>query len=799
MKWRACQRLHRPEVCVSGDYEAILRFAEEAESSPPNTREPQMRFQSVRHAFSLQRWILVAILTGLALPASLPAQQPVENVAAFARLYGVVRWFYPSDAAAAIDWNRFAVEGVRRVRMAPTPEALETSLRALFTPLGPGIVIGTTLPSDTPPGDRDPELVAWSYRGAGFSELGPGAYSAKRTNRAVRPKGPGQSPPRVISQALATDSIRGHAIRLQGSVRIDDPNLDGWAGLWLRVDREGGAPGFFDNMQGRPVRDTTWREYVIEGPIAEDAVGIMFGALSIGEVSFDLDGMEISVRAPGGDWTPITVPDASFEAAANSGAPGWGISAGSGATRHADGAAHGSQFIRLTPPAVVPLPPEPAADSLETPRSGATVDVTLALGLKARVPMSLTDDAAQTISPALAGLRAELANLGATTGRDDIDVRLADAVVAWSALRHFYPYWEEIAVDWDDRLRPQLQAAIDATPTRAAHYDTMRRLVAELRDGHGNVQDLTTRMRWQLPVQLRQIEGKLVVTATNEPSVPVGSVIVAINGESAASRFQEEMVLSSGTPQWQEARAAMLLTICSPERPVGVSIEHPTGELRDVQLPCDPKVARAIEVRPDSLTEMEPGIWYVDLTRVSAAQLTPLLPRLAAARGVIFDVRGYPTDAGIAVLPHLMREPEDSTASWMQIPRRTRPFGEVTEWVTTSWFLKAESPHVSGKRVFLTDGRAISYAESVLGYVRDHALGTIIGGATAGANGNIASFSVPGGFSIVFTGMRVTRHDGRTPFHAIGVTPDIPLEPTLAGIRAGRDELLQRALEELRK
>jgi hypothetical protein len=43
----------------------------------------------------------------------------------------------------------------------------------------------------------------------------------------------------------------------------------------------------------------------------------------------------------------------------------------------------------------------------------------------------------------------------------------------------------------------------------------------------------------------------------------------------------------------------------------------------------------------------------------------------------------------------------------------------------------------------------------------------------------------------------VTGHDGRAPFHLIGVTPDIALQPTLAGLRAGRDELLDRALQVL--
>jgi C-terminal processing protease CtpA/Prc len=97
--------------------------------------------------------------------------------------------------------------------------------------------------------------------------------------------------------------------------------------------------------------------------------------------------------------------------------------------------------------------------------------------------------------------------------------------------------------------------------------------------------------------------------------------------------------------------------------------------------------------------------------------------------------------------------------------------------------------------VFLTDGRAISYAESVMGYVADRKLGTIIGSTTAGANGNVTTFAVPGGFRIAFTGMRVTGHDGQTPHHLTGITPHITARKTIAGLREGRDEVLARALE----
>ena len=80
----------------------------------------------------------------------------------------------------------------------------------------------------------------------------------------------------------------------------------------------------------------------------------------------------------------------------------------------------------------------------------------------------------------------------------------------------------------------------------------------------------------------------------------------------------------------------------------------------------------------------------------------------------------------------------------------------------------------------------------------DHKLGTIVGSTTAGTNGNVASFVVPSGFSISFTGMRVTRHDGKSPYHLVGVKPDVQAAPTIAGLRAGRDDVLDRGIALIR-
>jgi hypothetical protein len=38
---------------------------------------------------------------------------------AYAKLFGYIRHFHPSDEAARTDWNQFAIDGVRGVESGP--------------------------------------------------------------------------------------------------------------------------------------------------------------------------------------------------------------------------------------------------------------------------------------------------------------------------------------------------------------------------------------------------------------------------------------------------------------------------------------------------------------------------------------------------------------------------------------------------------------------------------------------------------------------------------------------------------
>jgi C-terminal processing protease CtpA/Prc len=297
-----------------------------------------------------------------------------------------------------------------------------------------------------------------------------------------------------------------------------------------------------------------------------------------------------------------------------------------------------------------------------------------------------------------------------------------------------------------------------------------------------------------LPIRLASIEGRIVIAASDAAEAAAGAVVSAIDGVPAATRLADAMALTSGTTQWKQSRALQEIATCRKGSVVTLSVDA-GGGARDVSLSCA-AIRLPAERRPVPIAELSPGIWYVDLTRANLAQVQPMIGRLARATGVVFDVRGYPTDAGARILPHLMEAPEQDR--WMHVAKLVGPFGQAAGWQSVGWNLKPVSPRFAGRIVFMTDGGAISYAESVMGYVGDRRLGTIVGSPTAGTNGNVAVFDVPGGFRIAFTGMKVTRHDGRSAHHLVGVRPDIPVEPTLASLRAGRDAVLERAVEAAR-
>jgi C-terminal processing protease CtpA/Prc len=106
-----------------------------------------------------------------------------------------------------------------------------------------------------------------------------------------------------------------------------------------------------------------------------------------------------------------------------------------------------------------------------------------------------------------------------------------------------------------------------------------------------------------------------------------------------------------------------------------------------------------------------------------------------------------------------------------------------------------QQPHYKGKVVILVDDITQSSAEYTTMAFRS-AGAIVIGSTTAGADGNTSEIPLPGGLRSMISGIGVFYPD-KKPTQRVGIVPDIEVKPTIAGIRAGRDELLEEALRQI--
>jgi C-terminal processing protease CtpA/Prc len=225
-------------------------------------------------------------------------------------------------------------------------------------------------------------------------------------------------------------------------------------------------------------------------------------------------------------------------------------------------------------------------------------------------------------------------------------------------------------------------------------------------------------------------------------------------------------------------------------------------QIRRGQATLEVRVPRGAE-RPKvfaypPIHRFDDGVYYIDLRRATLPDLNAVMDQLAVAPGIVFDVRGRP-NANHDILSHLLTQPENMK-DWVGLPHVIRPdraANPASSWTLSGSELTARAPHLTGRIAFVTGPGAISYTETVMSIVEYYHLGEIVGSATAGSNGNVAEITTPTGCRVLFTGARVTRPDG-SRFHLVGVQPTLPAQPTIAGILAGRDEVVERALTYVR-
>ena len=441
------------------------------------------------------------------------------------------------------------------------------------------------------------------------------------------------------------------------------------------------------------------------------------------------------------------------------------------------------------------------ADTVVAPSAGAA-DAGLAAAIAAFAPRARP---LKLSGPEWPVAHAPAVDTAAAVAYPALPYRLLAAFRIWAVGQYFFPYRELMGERWDRVLAetiPRLEAARDSVEYGLA----LAEMAAHLHDSHVRVTSpaleaaLGTAVA---PVYVRMIEGQPVIshftndTLARRAGARVGDVILSVDGEEAHARMRRlARYISASTPQALARIAAIRMTRGVAGTTVRLRVRRAGGVVRELELIRSPDFE--LTGRTGPLFRVLPGnIGYADLGRLPASQVDSMFDRLRDTRAIIFDVRGYPFGTAWPIAPRLTRADMPVAARFA----RPNPMSPDTTERTTVAFTQALD-HTDKWRylkptVMLIDERTLSQAEHT-GLFLEAANGTrFVGSPTMGANGDVTVIALPGRVTMSFTGQAVRHADGRQ-LQRIGLVPDVPVRPTIAGVRAGRDEVLERAVRYLK-
>jgi hypothetical protein len=393
---------------------------------------------------------------------------------------------------------------------------------------------------------------------------------------------------------------------------------------------------------------------------------------------------------------------------------------------------------------------------------------------------------------------------GASPPPPDPGFRLIALLRFWNIIEYWYPNRELIPGSWDAVLREFVPRVMGAT-TWERYQLEMLALVARINDGHANA---WSAVDWRpptglsrLPVAVRYIEGRYVVSAHSDPvagpatGLMPGDVLVAIDGlrvDSLATSVAEYYGASNEPARRRDISRGLTN---GGDGPCRVTVERAGKRIELTALRAPAKGLSEERYfahdRPgDTFQMLAPEVAYLKLSSVNQKDARSYIERAAGTQVLVIDIRNYPREfVPFALGQHLVDRPTPFVC--FTVADLANP-GAFT-W-TPPETITPSAPRYGGKVVILVDEVSQSQAEYTAMALRAAPGAIVVGSTTGGADGNVSNIALPGRVRAMISGIGVFYAD-RRPTQQIGVVPDLVVEPTIAGIREGRDEVLEAALE----
>lgn len=388
-------------------------------------------------------------------------------------------------------------------------------------------------------------------------------------------------------------------------------------------------------------------------------------------------------------------------------------------------------------------------------------------------------------------------------------LRLLAVYRYWGLVQYFFPHRHLIGEDWKNVLTEFIPVFLGAKD-EGEYLLACRRLITRINDSHAwifkdNKMYAKDMGIYSTTFSVKFIENKLVVDSVCRGfggNIAVGDIITHIDGKPVEENVKRMIPIVSASNDAARMRDIASFILRGQTDTVALTVLRGMESRKFLMSRYKPWTAKLIWKYLDNFPKktayktIGSDIGYVYAAKYKNRQLPAIKKAFNNTKGIIVDMRCYPAEylpdhlggylkEGIS--PFVITTVADTDKPGFFVFAKPRSNG-------TGPKDQAAKDCYKGKVIILVNEMTQSTPEFATMAFQSGRNVTTLGSTTAGADGNIAKFPLPGGLETSFTGGGVYYPD-KAETQRVGLKVDITVKPTLKGFQNGRDELLEKAID----
>ncbi len=375
------------------------------------------------------------------------------------------------------------------------------------------------------------------------------------------------------------------------------------------------------------------------------------------------------------------------------------------------------------------------------------------------------------------------------------EYRLLGLFKYWNIIEYFYPYKYLTDQNWNSVLLEMIPKFRTAS-NKNEYQANIKELVAKLDDTHAWIDFYDEKPKY-LPVKISNIENNAVVSGfyndslANLNNLKLGDKILKINGVDIKKETEIRSKYISGSNTNIKIKKTYSSILIGKDSIVTLEIER-ENQIKKIEVNRYNFKDFNYWYNPKSIKwkSINNSIGYINMVSIKGADVSDIFKSFENKESIILDLRNSTRHNFYQISSQINSEKRDFLKIYE--PNINYPGKFVYKKNLKTGFKNKNA--FQGKIIILVNDGTYSISEMAGMALQTGDNVITIGSQTAGADGDVVTFKYLGGYKTTFSGIGLLYPDG-SETQRKGIKIDIKIKPTINGLRQGRDEVLERAIE----